>query len=652
MEKYPNPVTKQSHKKILSQMNNFFYKIDKKDEIKLGECIFLCIKYQNKNIPVLMTNYEIINEKYLSNNNDLDVLISNEIFNIEFESTKYLNKEYNLTMIEIKENKNNKINFIDIDEYLKEKDLRNYFYNESIYTLFYNKKRDIRVVYGIINYINKSEFLLSSNMKETTSFSPIFNLSNNKLIGIYKNNSKYYNKGIFLNFIISEFIKEYKNTKKYIQNDTKSMNIIDIKIYIGTEDINEKIYFLNYKDKNLNLEKLNDNETELYINNIKYEYRNYFIPEKEGKYHIKLKFNINLTDCSYMFYKCENIININFIHFNTKYVTNMQGMFYECTNLKTLNLFSFNMENVSDISYMFYGCKNLNNLDLSSFDIENVIDMNSIFYRCNRLKNLNNISSTFYKQNPNIKLENIFNIPETISNKKINSELNLQKYYDKLHFGFTDILENVLKILPILINLSQANKESFKNINLLITDKFQSLINKRNPFSPLLALIKEVNNKKCNFEEKIQNEINKEIKILNIKKEFEKDLYNELEKVFDNYNVVKEKLKISKNIYFASAKIAETSLINYLELIIKNRIIDPLLMKDILEKSKNDKEDKLNQMNIDISNYLINLNLANNTRKSYNQKKNILLSFYLKFELDFKRLFEKIMIFLMKNSRK
>ena len=217
MEKYPNPVTKQSHKKILSQMNNFFYKIDnKKDGIKLSECIFLYIKYQNKDIPVLMTNYEIINEKYLSNNNDLDVLISNEIFNIEFESTKYLNKEYNLTMIEIKENKNNKINFIDIDEYLKEKDLRNYFYNESIYTLFYNNKRDIRVVYGIINYINKSEFLFSSNMKETNSFSPIFNLSNNKLIGIYKNNSKYYNKGIFLNFIISEFIKEYKNTKKYI----------------------------------------------------------------------------------------------------------------------------------------------------------------------------------------------------------------------------------------------------------------------------------------------------------------------------------------------------------------------------------------------------------------------------------------------------
>ena len=57
--------------------------------------------------------------------------------------------------------------------------------------------------------------------------------------------------------------------------------------------------------------ELNNINTELYINDIKKGYKKYFIPEKEGEYNIKLKFNINLTDCSYMFAGCEKIINIS-----------------------------------------------------------------------------------------------------------------------------------------------------------------------------------------------------------------------------------------------------------------------------------------------------------------------------------------------------
>ena len=47
-----------------------------------------------------------------------------------------------------------------------------------------------------------------------------------------------------------------------------------------------------------------------------------------------------------MFAECKNIINIGFIYFNTKNITNMSYMFTECNNLNNLNLSSFDTKNV------------------------------------------------------------------------------------------------------------------------------------------------------------------------------------------------------------------------------------------------------------------------------------------------------------------
>ena len=89
------------------------------------------------------------------------------------------------------------------------------------------------VSYGIINYINKAKLICSCNINSKANGSPIFNSSNNKLIGIYKNNSKIYIKGIFLQFIINQFIIIY------YRNRNKSKNI-EINLINEVED--------NYKD--------------------------------------------------------------------------------------------------------------------------------------------------------------------------------------------------------------------------------------------------------------------------------------------------------------------------------------------------------------------------------------------------------------------
>ena len=70
-----------------------------------------------------------------------------------------------------------------------------------------------------------------------------------------------------------------------------------------------------------------------------------------------IKFNINLTDCSYMFVRCEEIININFVSFNTKNIKNMSYMFTDCKSLKNLpDISKWDTKNVTDMSLMFFGC--------------------------------------------------------------------------------------------------------------------------------------------------------------------------------------------------------------------------------------------------------------------------------------------------------
>ena len=107
---------------------------------------------------------------------------------------------------------------------------------------------------------------------------------------------------------------------KHISSSPFVKNEIDILINVGYNDINKEIYFLdNYEgsSKNKHLYELTKINAKLQIDNIESEYKKFFVPKRVGKYNIKLIFNINLTDCGYMFAGCTNIININFISFDT-----------------------------------------------------------------------------------------------------------------------------------------------------------------------------------------------------------------------------------------------------------------------------------------------------------------------------------------------
>ena len=95
-----------------------------------------------------------------------------------------------------------------------------------------------------------------------------------------------------------------------------------------------------------------------------------------------------LFDCKKMFYLCENIMEINFVEFDTSKVTNMRSMFSDCTHLKKVNFDNFDTYNVTNMSCMFYNCFSLKTLNLSKFKTDNVENMSAMFYMCLSLINL------------------------------------------------------------------------------------------------------------------------------------------------------------------------------------------------------------------------------------------------------------------------
>ena len=466
MEEYPKPVTKKCIGKILDQMTkNYLYKIFiSKEKFDIG--FFCYIKLQNKKIPVIICNH-------IKKNNDSILLSINKgIKEIKIGKIIYINEELNISIMEIKEDPNYNINYLEIDDNIYEKDSEINYFKESIYIMHYNKENEISVSFGQIKDIKKSYLFYNGNINSGRY--PIFNLSNNKLIGIHDNKSSYYNQGIFLKKIIKEFIKKYK----YNQNPK---NEIIIKVFVEKQDIKKKIYFLNgvkinpfFKTSHDNLKEINKDNSELYIRNKKFDFKKFFMTKLPGEFIIKLKFNINLTDCSYMFAECNNIIDINFISFNTKYVKNMDYMFFNCVKLKSINLFSFDTQNVVDMSHMFSLCKNLNCLDFSSFDINNVKNMSYMFYQCEKLDNLN-LSSFNTKNIVNMNhmfyyCQNLINLD--LSSFNINKENNINfafygcnKLEDlNLKFEERNEIHILIKVAKLDINQEIYFLDNTKNV--------------------------------------------------------------------------------------------------------------------------------------------------------------------------------------------
>ena len=211
--------------------------------------------------------------------------------------------------------------------------------------------------------------------------------------------------------------------KKLNENKLDEKNEITLILKVDEEDITKKeIHFLNgFNDiDHSNNNEINGENIDVYINNEKVDFINFIRPESIGYIKVKLVFKKLLTDCSFMFTGCENIVRINFQDFNAKKITSMKYMFSGCINLEKLDLSSLNTINVKDMEGLFGecnnktfgkhskkhrdGCKKLKFLKMCK--TENVTNMSYMFSGCERLKcfdgtlfdtsNVTNMSAMFY----------------------------------------------------------------------------------------------------------------------------------------------------------------------------------------------------------------------------------------------------------------
>ena len=541
IENMANELSGEDTQKILSQMEVSICKILNKDGSGTGFFCTISIDKSSEEFKALITNNHVLNIEDIAPNKKIKITINNSYFSniivIDSKRRVYTSAEYDITIIELRESDNlQKVNFLKIDEkkiktikVISSFDNTDNFEKEEVYILQYPGGLKAKYSVGIIECIvDEYNIQHLCSTKPGSSGSPILSLSSFKILGIHKgcHPKLDYNLGTFIKNPLDEFrdfhkqgiLGNYSALKNKVKNGTKKIKIktneIIIKLKVEKKDIKKKIYFLgNFNDiENLinknkiekdgyYLKEINKSKTEIFIENDKIkEFNIYFIPEYEKDYEIKIKFNYNMNNCSYMFFNCPNIIKIDLSNFITTSVTNMNHMFGRCYNVKEIELNNFNTDEVIDMSYMFSKCKNLLYIDLSNFETdkvrnmscmfneclvitniyiyffntEKVTDMSGMFLNCNQLEKLNlNSFNTKNVIDMNYMFQNCFSLKELITDKNNFNTENVKKMCNM--FKGCNNLNN----LNLSLNTKKANLISFMfencyNLEALDLSKFNT----------------------------------------------------------------------------------------------------------------------------------------------------------------------------------
>ena len=436
---YPKPVFIEGTEIILNQMKKTICRISTENGSK-GTGFFCKIPYPRKSLKVFITNNHLIDQKYLNEEKEINIRINNKPKKIKLKDKfKYTSEEYDVTIVEIKENIDEIKDFLELDE---NSVLVDYFGN-SIYTLQYPSYNEVQkpaVSYGILKgrYEDREyDFIHYCSTEQGSSGSPILNLSNNKIIGIHKQAriGGQYNIGVFLDDIIADYIFKYINRKNQItdsfqpkelsktfsnkrKNTLDSINSIKIKY-----KINKLKQIRLFGDRFVETNKgnckviIDKNEKQIFSwldidkNDINREFIEITLKGIKNVTNMSHIFNgcstlvslpdisewdtKNVKDMSYAFYGCSSIeVFPDISNWNTDNVTDIESIFSYCQSLKSLpDISKWNTEKVTNMSYVFYGCSALTSIpDISKWDTSKVTNLNNFFSHCSSITDLPNIS--------------------------------------------------------------------------------------------------------------------------------------------------------------------------------------------------------------------------------------------------------------------
>ena len=149
----------------------------------------------------------------------LDDFNQQKIINLDPTRNIYFNKEYNTTIIKLKEYDNIN-NYLELDDnlFVNNNNIQTLFENESIYILNYFNGGKAIVSYGILNKLNGFNINHGCVFEPSSNGAPILNLTNNKVIGISLITMNINIRGNLLKFPIEDFINKYQININQIPN--------------------------------------------------------------------------------------------------------------------------------------------------------------------------------------------------------------------------------------------------------------------------------------------------------------------------------------------------------------------------------------------------------------------------------------------------
>ena len=405
IEYSPKPITIEGTEKILFQMKNSICKIYKCN----GTGFFFYIPYKNAIFKALITNYNIINDTYVKNNQIIKISMNDDKVEIDIEIKNrkiYLSEKYDTTIIEIKNSdKNINVNYLELDDNIFKNNSEFYYEKSSVYVLQYPNMNKASVSYGILKKIQSNNITHSCCTQPGSSGSPILNLFNNKIIGIHRESTNLnFNIGSFIKSPINEFIQNggQSNLNNNIVNEINNVKQNNIG-YNGFNNIYSNeinlIYFTQkegsqriFGDKFVENNKRN---IDLIINGAKTNLIGQY-KLQQGENNIKLIIKNKISNLEYMFNECKCLKNIDGLkNLDTKGINNFEHMFNGCSLLSDINgLYYWNVSNSNNFSFMFCGCSSLTDINgLSNWNVSNANNFKYMFCECSSLSNVNGLQN-------------------------------------------------------------------------------------------------------------------------------------------------------------------------------------------------------------------------------------------------------------------
>ena len=379
----------------------------------------------------LITNNKIINSQFLTNAENIEIILNQKIFNISFDYYRriWTDEKLDFTCIEIirKDKIYKKIKPLEIINIISIRDTssdNNINYDKG-YFIYFNNSEEIELIQSKLNKIDDSSY--NQEYKDVIPGTPLFlnnEMDNLIIIGINSNKDE---KGNLKGIYIINIINYIKNNKA---NNFLNKNIIRCVLTVPEEKVGRKLTVFQQSEENKDqigssIVYLNNKKIKLLFNKRKSWFTNDKFT-KSGLYNITILLDKSITNLSHFFAKCY-YLSIDLKDFDSSKITKMDYLFGGCEQLKKIEGLN-NLDTSNVVNAMFGFCNKLENIyGLENFDTRNITKMERIFNSCNSLKYLDlsnfdmtNVTSLEYLFKECFKLKQIKGLKKFNTSKVIN----------------------------------------------------------------------------------------------------------------------------------------------------------------------------------------------------------------------------------------